>query len=105
VSLYWGLSVNYKSARSEVLAAVLTRFIDIFIYYTVMHNTVNNSYRLSVLAYIQAINRPTLSRTYKKKKPYHSAFINLEKRSHSFYSNVTKFVKKSVKMDEETLVY
>jgi len=31
-----------------------------------MHNTVNNSYRLSVVAYIQAIIRPTLSRTYKK---------------------------------------
>lgn len=68
-----------------------------------MHNTVNNSCRLSV----QPTSRPSADLHYLEltKKPYNSAYINLGKRLYSYYTNLIKFVKNSVKFDEETFVY
>jgi len=65
-----------------------------------MHNTVNNSSRVPVLADIQAIVR-LLHCLELTKQPYNSAHINLGKRSHFRDTNIIKPVKNS----EEISVY
>jgi len=50
--------------------------IDIFIYYTAMHNAGNNFSRLPVSAYIRPIHYLELM-----KPPHSSPYINLAKRS------------------------
>ena len=59
-----------------------------------MHNTVNNSSRLPVLADIQAIIRP-MQCLELMKHPCNNAHINLGKSSNSHDTNIIKPVKNS----------
>jgi len=87
--MFLTISSDYIRQENELVVFVTRQLIDIFIYHTATHNTVN-----SLSIYIQDISRPRYSLKLTI-KPYESQlYILLGKRSHSLVTKDIKALKR-----------